>query len=106
MKSKLSPLSRIDQLVHNLGPMNILVDKIVSKIAPKTMASAACNSVGCTVVNKVHIAWYCWAQTDCGTNKCVEYYSIGWNCNAVGRNGCIGYYLVCKYKNCAGPSNC
>lgn len=107
MKSNISPLSRVDQLVQNLGPINTLVDKVVSKIAPKTVASAACNSTGCKQEGRVHIAWYCWASTDkCGANKCVEYYSIGWNCNAVGRNGCIGYYLKCNFRTCVGPSNC
>ena len=105
MKSKLSPLSRIDQLIQNIAPINILVDKIASKIAPKTVALAACKSgpgPGCVLINQYY-TWYCWAATACGSNKCEYRLRQGWVCNNV---GCIKDIWGCTSKTCVGPSNC
>jgi len=83
-------VTRIDQFVSRVGPINTMINAVVDRIAPKATAKA-CHGGGayCKSVRGAYCWSYCDADTAC---KVIKVYSetvwYGTNCNQSCFNWC------------------
>jgi len=89
-------LSTIDRMVHHVGIVNTLVDKLVSKFVPEIPVAAGCPG-WYTYYEYVIIGYICAEKQVCNPtlNKCLKYWGYTfyyteapWTCTTINGSNC------------------